>query len=387
MSYRYIGRVIGVSLIAGVASVGAHHSSAPHYDRDTTIEMHAFVTDVKFVNPHAYVYFDVERDDGELIAWRCELSAATALQRRGWTSETPLHPGLQITITGSPARREKNVCFLSSFTTSAGVQVNRNGDLVELGLTDSPAFELYAEAAAERPQYLDNGQPNLSGAWVRARGMGGGMGGAMGGAMGAGGPPGLPAFLSEPIQADGDTVPTRPRNSEAGQLASDQWDYNFDNPALFCKNANIIHGWTHDSHVNEILQEDETVTLKYGYMDMVRTVYLNISAHPEVIAPSTEGHSIGWWEDDTLVIDTIGFSPNTMIPIQEIMHSDQMHIVERYRYDGEAQRLVRSYVVEDPLYFVRTYASEDMMGISAKPWEPYGCLELAGDNNQRLEDR
>ena len=64
-----------------------------------------------------------------------------------------------------------------------------------------------------------------------------------------------------------------------------------------------------------------------------------------------------------------------------------MHIVERYRYDGEAQRLVRSYVVEDPLYFVRTYASEDMMGISAKPWEPYGCLELAGDNNQRPEYR
>jgi len=28
-----------------------------------------------------------------------------------------------------------------------------------------------------------------------------------------------------------------------------------------------------------------------------------------------------------------------------------------------------------------------MMGISAKPWESYGCLELAGDNNRRLEDR
>ena len=174
----------------------------------------------------------------------------------------------------------------------------------------------------------------------------------MGGAMGAGGPPGLPAFLDEPVQVSEGGLPTRPQNSQAGQLASDQWDYNFDNPALFCKNANIIHGWTHDSHINEILQEDETISLKYGYMDMVRTVHLNISTHPEDIAPSTEGHSIGWWENDTLVIDTIGFSPNTMNPIQEIMHSDQMHIMERYRYDGDAQRLFRSYVVEDPLYFV-----------------------------------
>ncbi len=41
--------------------------------------------------------------------------------------------------------------------------------------------------------------------------------------------------------------------------------------------------------------------------------------------------------------------------------------------------------MEDPLYFTSTYASEDMMGISAKAWEPYGCLELAGDNNRRPE--
>ena len=100
-------------------------------------------------------------------------------------------------------------------------------------------------------------------------------------------------------------------------------------------------------------------------MDMVRTVHLGKSEHPTDIVPSTEEHSIGWWEDDTLVVDTIGFLPNTIIPIQEVMHSDQLHVVERYRYDSGSQRLVRSYVVEDPLYFVSAYASEDMMGISA----------------------
>ncbi len=94
--------------------------------------------------------------------------------------------------------------------------------------------------------------------------------------------------------------------------------------------------------------------------------------------------SIGWWEDDTLVVDTIGFLPNTIIPIQEVMHSDQLHVVERYRYDIGSQRLVRSYTVEGPLYFVSTYASEDMMGISAAAGESYGCLEHAGDTNRRL---
>ncbi len=380
MPYRYLGRSIIAILIAGIAPLSAHHSSAPHFDRDTTIELDALVTDVKFVNPHAYVYFDVAGDDGQSVAWRCELSAATALQRRGWTADTPLHAGMRITISGSPARREDSVCFLSSFTTSAGVQVNRNGDLIELGLTDAEQFEVYAEASGDRPQYLDNGQPNLSGAWVRVRGMGAGMG-----AAGRGAAPGLPAFLDEPVQVNEDSLPTRPQNNAAGQAASDQWDYNFDNPALFCKNANIIHGWTHDSHVNEILQDEDAITLKYGYMDLVRTIHLGFAEHPEGITPSTEGHSIGRWEDDTLVVDTIGFSPNTIIPIQEIMHSDQLHVVERYRYDSESQRLFRSYIVEDPLYFTSTYASEDMMGISATAWESYGCLELAGDNNRRPE--
>ncbi len=188
------------------------------------------------------------------------------------------------------------------------------------------------------------------------------------------------------MQIDENNLPTRPQNNSAGQLASDQWDYNFDNPALFCENANIIHGWTHDSHVNEIIQDDDAVTLKYGYMDLVRTIHLDVSEHPDDLAPSTQGHSFGWWEDDTLVVDSIGFAPNTIIPIQEIMHSDQIHVVERYRIDSESQRLYRSYTVEDPLYFVSTYASEDMMGVSATPWEPYGCLELAGDNNRRPED-
>ena len=373
---RYLSNVAAISIVtAGMSPVNAHHSSAPHFDRDTMIELDGVVTEVRFVNPHAYVYFNVKGEGAESVLWRCELSAATALQRRGWTAETPLHRGMQISINGSPARREDNVCFLNSFSTPDGVTVNRNGNLLELGLTTAPAFEVYADAAEGRPEYLDNGQPNLSGAWVRLRGMG------------AGGRDRQPSLPGNPTAANADNLPARPQNNATGQAAADLWDYNFDNPALFCRNANIIHGWTHDSHVNEILQETETITLRYGYMDLVRTIHLNGSEHPNNNTMSTEGHSIGWWENDTLVVDTVGFSPNTMIPIREIMHSDQMHIVERYQYDSESERLLRSYVVEDPEYFVTSYASEDMMGISAKPWEPYDCVELAGDNNRRAPDR
>ena len=342
----------------------AHHSSGPHYDRESEIVLDAVVTEFRFVNPHSYVYFDVIDDAGNPVAWRCELAAANLARRNGWTSKT-LSPGDRITINGAPARREDNVCFLNSFTTAQGLEIARNGDLVELGISGAEEFVVFTSLAQDRPRYLDNGDPNLLGDWVRFRPMtGGGT---------------LPA-----IELDRQGLPNRPTSNEAGKRAAESWDYRFDNPALFCKNANIIHGWQHDAHANRIVQDDETITLYYGYNDLVRTIHLGLSEHPADLTPSTEGHSIGRWEGDTLVVDTVGFSPNAMIPIQEILHSDRMHIVERFRVDYETERLIRAYVVEDA-YFTGPYASQDVMAPSARPIEPYDCVELAGENNIRPE--
>ena len=361
--YRVSNHVIPFLVFAALPSQ-AHHSSAPHFDRDTEIVLEAVVTEFRFVNPHSYVYFDVVNDAGETVAWRCELSAANLARRNGWTPET-LSPGDRITINGAPARREENVCFLNSFTTEQGLEIRRSADLVELGIGGADEFVVFAALAEDRPRNLANGDPNISGDWVRFRPMTGG------GAV-------------PPIEFGDEGLPNRPTSNEAGQRAAESWDYRFDNPALFCRNANIIHGWQHDAHANRIVQGDETITLYYGYNDLVRTIHLGLAEHPQDLTPSTEGHSIGHWEGDTLVVDTVGFSSNAMIPIQEILHSDQMHIVERFRIDYESERLIRSYVVEDP-WFTSAYASQDLMAPSAKPLEPYNCVELAGENNIRPE--
>ena len=361
--YRVSNLVIPFLVFAALPS-HAHHSSAPHFDRDSEIVLEAVVTEFRFVNPHSYVYFDVVNDAGETVAWRCELSAANLARRNGWTPET-LSPGDRITINGAPARREENVCFLNSFTTEQGLEISRSADLVELGIDGADEFVVFAGLAEDRPRNLANGDPNISGDWVRFRPMTGG------GAI-------------APIEFGDEGLPNRPTSNEAGQRAAASWDYRFDNPALFCRNANIIHGWQHDAHANRIVQGDETITLYYGYNDLVRTIHLGLAEHPQDLTPSTEGHSIGHWEGDTLVVDTVGFSSNAMIPIQEILHSDQMHIVERFRIDYESERLIRSYVVEDP-WFTSAYANQDLMAPSAKPLEPYNCVELAGENNIRPE--
>ena len=53
-------------------------------------------------------------------------------------------------------------------------------------------------------------------------------------------------------------------------------------------------------------------------------------SHPDKPLPSAYGHSVGRWEGDTLVVETVGFGPNTNIA-PGVGHSDKMKIVERFR--------------------------------------------------------
>ncbi|HLK49302.1 MAG TPA: carboxypeptidase-like regulatory domain-containing protein [Bryobacteraceae bacterium] len=62
-----------------------------------------------------------------------------------------------------------------------------------------------------------------------------------------------------------------------------------------------------------------------------RTVYLDGRGHPKDPNPSWMGHSIGRWEGDTLVVDTIGFNDKTWLDSQGHGHSEMLHVIERLR--------------------------------------------------------
>ena len=88
----------------------------------------------------------------------------------------------------------------------------------------------------------------------------------------------------------------------------------------------------------QILQLRNEVTLLYLLYNTVRHVRLN-APHPENLTPSWQGHSVGWYEGDTLVIDTVGIkvAPLSMVDAFGTPHSKALHVVERYRLiDGEA---------------------------------------------------
>ena len=101
--------------------------------------------------------------------------------------------------------------------------------------------------------------------------------------------------------------------TEAGQAAATAAAAE-PNPSMRCEPIGILQDWSYDSPVNRITQDEKTIKLEYGKFDYARTIHLDRSAHPENPEPSVTGHSIGRWENDVLIVDTIGFAPGVLSP-------------------------------------------------------------------------
>jgi hypothetical protein len=75
--------------------------------------------------------------------------------------------------------------------------------------------------------------------------------------------------------------------------------------------------------------------------------------------PNRAGHSIGRWEGDVLVVDTVDFLPGVLnAPVR---HSDKLHVVERFTLDPKTMKLNRSYVAEDPVDLKGQYTGHDVI--------------------------
>lgn len=81
----------------------AHHSFSAEFDVTKTITLTGKVTSVRWSNPHAWVYIDVQGADGKVVNWAFETATANGLYRRGWRKDD-LEPGTVVTIEGYLAR-------------------------------------------------------------------------------------------------------------------------------------------------------------------------------------------------------------------------------------------------------------------------------------------
>ncbi|HEX5226335.1 MAG TPA: hypothetical protein VFW44_01435 [Bryobacteraceae bacterium] len=98
----------------------------------------------------------------------------------------------------------------------------------------------------------------------------------------------------------------------------------------------------------EIVQGLDKVVILYEYLHMFRVVSIN-GTHPQDPDPTWMGDSIGHWEGDTLVVDTVGFNDRTELP-GAFRHSEALHVVERF-HRTDLDHLEWEASIEDPNVF------------------------------------
>lgn len=363
--------------------VTAHHGIA-NFDHNKDVVLNGVVTDVAFINPHSWLYVNVANEDGGTTAWRCEMRAATMLRRSGWSSEM-FAPGTTVRVTGSPERTEPTTCYLNTVVLEDGRSLDRYGQITQGQPIARPR---------QRPARLASGVPNLNGDWAADQGVMTDPRGKSGaflplslarrlepgeipaGARAFPASRGTPESMTEgPLEALGLGVfPDPVTATELGREAAAQYDgATLVERVLGCEPDNILYDLAFEGHVNRIMQSDEEIRILYGFMDIERTIDMTLASHPDDLMPSFTGHSIGWWEGDVLIVDTIGFTPGFISRTSNQMHSDALHVIERFTLDSESMTLTRSYTAVDPLFFVGAYSGTDTLTFAEIEYQPYDC--------------
>lgn len=113
-----------------------------------------------------------------------------------------------------------------------------------------------------------------------------------------------------------------------------------------------------------------------------RQIFMDGRRHPDDLDPTWYGHSIGHFEGKTLVVDTVGFNDRFWFDFKGNPHTERLHIVERYTFDG-SNKLVNQITIDDPGAYEKAFQVTFTAERAPKGFElmEYICQE----NNQDVE--
>ena len=147
---------------------------------------------------------------------------------------------------------------------------------------------------------------------------------------------------TEPVGFFGGMPAYRPEAMErVRQLATK------DDPVLSCKPWGILRQPGIPMPM-QLVQTSDLLVVLYEYFHSYRVIPTDGREHgPLSSLPTFLGHSVGRWEEDTLVVDTVGFNDETWIGEPGTFHTENMHVVERFRLINQNTLLWQA-TVDDP---------------------------------------
>ena len=297
-----------------------HHSDAV-YDRDRVVALEAEVVRYAFRNPHVMILVAAEDASGSTVEWEGETGSTPIMQRSGWTP-TLLSPGDRVVVRAHPMRTGQPRAILSTLETADGrlwSQIERD-----------------AEATAKAS--------SLAGVWK-----------------------GISAASLGPQARSAALTP-------AGQAALESYDPVRDAPSSQCIATPPPFQNSSTNYLTGIEILEDRIMIRSEFIDVERTVYTDGREHPESMEPTNQGHSIGRWEDDVLVVDTKFLAPHRSGNGPGIQSSTRKHVIERFSLSEDGTRAIVDVFVEDPEFLAEPFTGRtEMTYVPQLQLYRYGC--------------
>ncbi len=220
--------------------------------------------------------------------------------------------------------------------------------------------------SAPTPRTPD-GRPDLSGIWLPAPDPDGRAGGVEGIVA--------PKYMIDVMRdfAPGQ-VPFRPWGEALYKQRND--NARLDNPSIRCLPSGVprLNAYTHPY---KIVQTSDLIVILYESGTMFRQIFLDGRTHPKEQQPAWLGYSIGRWDGDTLVIETVGFNGQTWLDGAGHPQSEEMRLTERFTRRSVG-RMDIQVVLDDPKAYTKpvTYVQPQNLMPDTELIE-YFCAENA----------
>ncbi len=226
-----------------------------------------------------------------------------------------------------------------------------------------PATAAKTTAAGSIPRTAD-GKPNLSGTW-----QGGGV--SLLGEPGSRPAPPPPAIPPPPREPLGYQPWAIERNKQLGPS---------DDPIAHCLLPGVPRIITMPMPL-EIVQTPQKVVILYEAFRAYRIIPIDDRLkHPDDVVPTWMGDSVGRWDGDTFVVDVTGFNDKTWLVGGPSVHSEDLHVVERYRLAPDGTIAYQA-TVDDPKALTKPWTTGTTLRTPPNARvEEYECIE----NNQDL---
>ena len=293
----------GVCLLCVAGAAAAHHSRAL-YDMTKEVVFEGTVAKLEWKNPHISMTVQTKGADGAPVMQEIEVMSVSEARSLGLDREA-LVPGSRVVVRAHPGRTGPDA-------RAVGLNVRTNdGKLLplntEAGFAIAPSGAVEAEGLAGRwaPSVTDFGAA-------------------------------FPAMLKWPF-TDAARANVQAAMNTSGAVLGICADYPPPLLSIFPDLREIKIG----SSTVEILFEAQG-------QNLLRVVHLDQSSHPKDVAPSLLGHSIGRWEQKTLIIDTVAFSPHPIGVWLRVPSGPGKHLVEKLSLTEDRRHLRYESTLEDP---------------------------------------